>query len=189
MKGKMKKGFTPIPAATMIPATKPVSTPADEKLEEKTNGTGENAGEKEKDAAATGDEKAETPKYFCALCKLDCKSSSSYKTHMESWRHRAEVDKEKVKEKARRKFEEDAEKTFDMAEEAERKKVPDNITAKAGYFCEVCSIASEDESHYLEHLKTRKHFRQVRPCLILLFKGSSFLFVRAFFPAFFPPLS
>ena len=109
------------------------------------------------------DNHVETKGHFCEVCNVDCMNYSNYMIHIESWRHRSEVDKrrdEQIK-VDKQKFEEEAEQQFDAAEEVERKKVPEHLTGKAGYFCEVCSIASTSESAYLDHLRNRKHFRQV----------------------------
>lgn len=97
--------------------------------------------------------------FFCELCNVDCMNPHNLKIHSASWRHRSNVDKKKEEEK--QKFDKEAEQQFDAAEEVERKKTPATLTGNASYFCEVCSIASNSESAYLEHLKNRKHFRQV----------------------------
>lgn len=104
------------------------------------------------------DQRKETKKNFCDVCNVDCLNPSNYRIHLDSWRHRAEVDKKKEEEK---KFEEEAEKKFQESEENERMKVPSHLRDKMEYFCEVCSVPLSGEPAYLQHMKGKKHLRQI----------------------------
>ena len=113
------------------------------------------------DALNNADRRKESMKkeHFCEVCNVDCISNSNYKVHIESWRHRAEVDK--IKDEEKKKFEEEAERQFEQADKEERMKTPSHLIEKNQYFCEVCSVPLTGEKDYLDHLKIRRHLRQV----------------------------
>lgn len=62
------------------------------------------------------------PPNYCDVCQVDCLNLSNMRVHLESWRHRAEVDKKKDEEEEKRKAEEgggDAEDWEDKSRDRE----------------------------------------------------------------------
>ena len=123
------------------------------------------------------------PPHYCDVCGVDCLNKSNYRIHLESWRHRAAVDKEKEEEKERRTKEIEEKKAdkekrekkgMEKAEEESKKgkfetdkqKVPINLQERNSFFCDICNIPCPSETGYLDHIRGRKHFRvlqQMKP--------------------------
>lgn len=111
---------------------------------------------------------------YCKICSVDCINESNYKAHLESWRHRAEVDKKKEQE-MRKQVEQDMEKKYneidgqnENGEESVendnrggKMQVPSNLTTYSRFWCELCSVGMTDNDLYLQHVRGRKHMRTV----------------------------
>ncbi|XP_065675190.1 uncharacterized protein LOC100204642 [Hydra vulgaris] len=94
---------------------------------------------------------------YCKVCNVDCMNASNFKIHIDSWRHRAEMEK--------RDLVDNKIKETSIVKETEIKQqkgnVPTNLISVMQYFCEVCSAPCTSEENYLSHCRGKKHLRKI----------------------------
>ena len=109
------------------------------------------------------------PPYFCEVCKVDCLNKSNFKSHCESWKHKAAVNRQTRDEEggSKRKGEDIAatheKKTLegDVKPGNKNNKSSSAIVKSNEYFCDICDVHIPYRDNFMDHLNGKKHRKHV----------------------------